>query len=40
MAKTQGYNVGKKGGAFWFGTDPVVATLVVNTRFSSCSCAL
>ncbi len=40
MAKIQGYSVGKEGGAFWFGIDPVVATSVFDTRFSSWSCAL
>jgi hypothetical protein len=31
--KLRGYNVGKKGGAFLFGINLVVATLVVDSRF-------
>lgn len=40
MANIQRYSVGKEGGAFWFGRDPVVVTSVVDTGFSLWSCAL
>jgi hypothetical protein len=35
MGEFQGYSVGKGSGAFWFGIDLIVATLVIDTRFSS-----
>ncbi len=33
MAETQGYSVGKEGGAFYFGTNPVATISVVDTIY-------